>query len=207
MDSDEEEEDDVKYAIPETTEQEAVEIAFSMIESSLASCADLDYKLLINTSKMPFITSDIPLIKYNQYLEYKKSLRAKNGYGNIGIQLFLPLSPTKMILFYDSMIYKVGDRKKDFIELNNEQEITQFNILQILNCQNILFFDDTVNNKYINDIVSSSKKFTKANLTESQIIPRMSEQGEIMKNENAIIITQSSLSTKLTFSNITLGKL
>jgi hypothetical protein len=203
---DSDEEGDVQYVLPDITEQEAVDIAFSIFETSLASCADLDYKLLINTSKTPFITSDIPLIKYNQYLEYKKSLRAKNGYGNIGIQLFLPLSPTKMILFYDSMIYKVGDRKKDFIELNSEHEITQFNILQILNCQSILFFGDTVNNYYINDIVSSSKKFTKANLTESRILPKMNDQGEIMKNENAIFITQSSLSTKLTFSNITLTK-
>lgn len=196
----------VEYVIPETTEQEAIKIAFSTIESSITACADLDYKLLINNSNTPFITSDIPLIKYNQYLEFKKSLRGKNGYGNIGIQLFLPLSPTKMILFYDNMTYKVGDRKKDFIELNNDQEITQFNILQILNCQNTLFFNDTVNKTYLDTLVSKSEKFAKANQTESQIIPRINNSGEIMKNESAIFMTQSSLSTKLTFSNITLTK-
>src|SRR5690606_34162468 len=49
--------------------QENVKRVISHAERIVCYCMDLGYKLLKNTTEIPFITSDYPLIKYNQFLE------------------------------------------------------------------------------------------------------------------------------------------
>lgn len=74
----------------------------------IAICMDLEYKLLKNETQNPFVTSDNPLIKYNQFLESRKwRFGSHNGFGNIGAQWFIPVDEMYTLIFYDSNIYKV----------------------------------------------------------------------------------------------------
>lgn len=57
--------------------EEHVNLSFSTLNDIIETISDLDYKLLINATKNPFITSDFPLVKYNQFLEQKNGHNQK----------------------------------------------------------------------------------------------------------------------------------
>lgn len=69
---------------------------------------DLRYKLLCNRTPVPFITSDHPVVFYNQFLHSRKSFGSNTGLAAKGLQIFLPLSPRHVLVFFDVDVYKVG---------------------------------------------------------------------------------------------------
>jgi hypothetical protein len=91
--------------LPKYNHDEVIKLALSEVPLVVENMADLNFKLLINNTLVPFISSDYPIVKYNQYLEEKNWKHGKTGYGNTGLQIFIPLNSRIMILFYDAMIY------------------------------------------------------------------------------------------------------
>src|SRR5690606_17127565 len=118
---------------------------------------DLNYKLLINKTEVSFISSDFPVVKYNQFLEKKKWNHGKTGYGNTGLQIFIPLNSKIILMLYDSTVYKVGFKKQPNLDISNKKDIDQLNILQILNSYSTLFFDEKITNHYITSLIEKSK--------------------------------------------------
>lgn len=117
-----------------------VDLSLSALPMLIDLCADLDFKLIINNTNKPFITSDNPVIRYNQYLEKLVPGSMNTGYSSLGLQILFPISPNLMTVFYDQDIYKVGSAKKREIEINKVSEIEMLNMLQIMNCgQNVYF--------------------------------------------------------------------
>lgn len=155
---------DLEYVIP---------MALRGIKTGMDFCIDLHFKLFINKTATPFITGDNPVVKYNQLLEEKNYRFSGVGYGNIGFEFFFPLSPDKLIVFYDSWAYKIGDKKRRVIELHNEKDVSQFNLLQVLNCDNNMFFNEAASKEYLDNLFLQSQKFTKpdsiATLTDSNL--------------------------------------
>ncbi|MGB6017766.1 MAG: DUF4238 domain-containing protein, partial [Nodosilinea sp.] len=101
--------------------------ALNMAAISLPLAFDLSYKIFVNEANIPFITSDHPVVFYNQFLEERKK-----GYGHIGIackglQIFLPISPRHLIIFFDQGIYKVGSKKNKSIVLRQDSDIEALN--------------------------------------------------------------------------------
>lgn len=140
-----------------------VELALSGIEVALEVSLDLSLKLIVNCTSIPFITSDYPVVKYNQYLEKRKSLRGITGYGCVGLQVFYPISPTSMLFFFDATSYKVGDKKQTSINITKESDIKQLNILQFLNCSQIVYFNDKMIKLELEDYLLKSTKLKSAN--------------------------------------------
>ena len=91
------------------------------------------------------------------------------GYGLVGLQIFVPLSHDVMLVFYDKDIYKVGGKKRKYIEIVDEKEVSQFNLLQFVNCLDTIFFDEKCSEKYIRDLHTQSQKYRRANLTKSEL--------------------------------------
>lgn len=120
---------------------------------------DLEFELLFNKTNTPFITSDNPVIKYNQFLEYKKAYGGITGFGVKGIQLMLPLNPYFYIIFYDQGVYKIGNRKQRFVEINNIRDINSLNLLQFINASENLYFNNNVNKIYLDSLSKQGKKF------------------------------------------------
>ena len=192
--------------LPFPSEEELIWITFSGITKSMAVTKDLAFKVILNTTPRPFITSDNPVVKYNQYLEQKGALFGKTGHASIGIQLFLPLSPFKYLLFYDRNTYKVGDKRKTFVEISKEEEVNQLNILQILNCQNTVYFDDHLNEQYFKTLTKVSEKFSKGNETKSMILDKINAEGEKTNSDSLIWLSSSSIDINLSLSGIALTK-
>jgi len=95
-----------------------VELTNPQKESTIAAlrsantARDLSCKILRTNGKIPFVTSDNPVLSYNQYSEYRKLDNGTAGFASKGLQMFLPIGPNAMLMFYDQRMYKVGSRKQ-----------------------------------------------------------------------------------------------
>jgi Protein of unknown function (DUF4238) len=101
---------------------------------------DLTMKVLINRTDVEFITSDNPVVLYNQCFEGANPSTGGNvGLANTGLQIFLPLSGRHLLMLYDRKAYKVGRRKSTQCDVSNRDDVRQFNDLQYLNCVENLY--------------------------------------------------------------------
>jgi hypothetical protein len=167
------EDDDLENAFEIMDLEYVIPMALRGIKTGMEFCIDLHFKLFVNKTTTPFITGDNPVVKYNQLLDEKNYPFSGVGYGNIGFELFFPLSPDKLIVFYDSSVYRIGDKKQRVIELNEEKDVNQFNLLQVLNCDNTLFFNEALSKEYLDNLSLQAQKFTKpdsiASLTDNNL--------------------------------------
>lgn len=152
---------------------------------------DLHYVLLKNGTNEEFITSDHPVVKYNQFLEKRNAHGGITGFLTKGLQIFLPISPQLCILYYDPFTYKVGKRKDQLIPISNEEEIMAINKLQIVNANQILYFSKNVNELYINEM---TKEVNRHN--EKAIV----NEYKSMNGENRSLIHSYSPSVKINLS-------
>jgi hypothetical protein len=159
----------VSKFVPDSSHKQLVELHLSHVTEMAITMLDLDYKLLVNKTSNPFITSDFPIVKYNQFLEQRKWPLSKVGFGLVGLQVFMPLSHELMLVLFDSAIYKVGDKKKSSHVITNGDEIDQLNILSFLNCIDTIFFDEKADERYIRKLWANSSKFAKANVVGSDM--------------------------------------
>lgn len=186
--------------VPDISHEFAIELSFENYEGILKICMDLDFKLLINKSKRAFLSSDFPVVKYNQFLENKEIHGSRTGYSTLGLQIFLPLNSKMCIMFYDSTVYKVGNRKDKSIELN-ESDVNQLNVLQILNCSHNVYFNEEVDKEYIKELIHNSRKYEKTNRTTASS-HGVIKNDKIQENEQIIHIRSTDFLTKLAITGI-----
>ncbi|PCI35084.1 MAG: hypothetical protein COB60_04230 [Flavobacteriaceae bacterium] len=166
---------------------------------------DLHFKLIKNNSNKPFIISDNPLINYNQFLEkIKWKFGSHNGYGIIGKQLFFPLSDEYMLIFYDSNIYKVGNKREKIVIFDDEKSIDQLNILQYLNSDQNIYFNNKATKFYIENLINKAKKYNKANDTLSEVFSKIEDNGNTTENDEIIFFETTDLKINLTLPKIKL---
>jgi hypothetical protein len=152
--------------LPEGTKikiTDPVLIWLSVGDKAFACCKDLQLKLLLNYTTVPFISSDNPKIKYNQFLERHNYPAGIVGLGSRGLQIFFPISSALMLVFYDNTTYKIGNKKEDNIRIVDEKEIDQLNLLQCLNANEIIFYNNFTNSAYIQKLMGKTSNFKKPN--------------------------------------------
>ncbi|MDW7691705.1 DUF4238 domain-containing protein [Flammeovirgaceae bacterium SG7u.111] len=119
---------------------------------------DLNAKLLLNKTKVKFIASDNPVLMYNQYLEQKKHPYGHSGLLAKGLEIFFPISPEIMVVYYDDWAYKFGNKKEDVVQITEPGDITQLNLLQIINCNKIVFCSNGTPEPYMLKLTNKAKK-------------------------------------------------
>jgi hypothetical protein len=67
---------------------------------------DLTPVLIHNEAKIEFISSDAPVVLFNQWAQQVKH-RGVLGWASAGLQVFLPLSPRVLLLLYDRDVYSI----------------------------------------------------------------------------------------------------
>ena len=192
--------------LPMLTHDDALEFAFKAVELSLRTTKDLGVKLLFNSSSQQFITSDNPVAKYNQFMEAKKWIGGGwTGLASIGLQFFFPISPELCILLYDPWVYKVGDKKKDLLEVSDMVSINAINGLQFMNATDNLFFNESITESYLEYLSVKDKSFKKANQPTSKIFKLLNESGEELPGD-LIVMGSSSPMMNLAISGLTFTK-
>jgi len=177
--------------IPDISHEDAISLSLSNISRILETINDLHFKLLINKTEAPFISSDFPVVKYNSFLEKKKWSLSKTGYVTKGLQIFIPLNPELLLVFYDSGIYKIGNKKDTVCEIRNLKDINQFNVLQVLNCSENIFFNKKVTKLYIENLLGTCIGYNRPNesTAEMSYLHKEGDDDSIpKKNKNLIIL-------------------
>lgn len=197
---------DLNKFVPNPRHDEIVKLLLSNSVKMIDVISDLDYKLLINKTNKPFISSDFPIVKYNQFLEQAKWQYSKTGYGTVGLQVFIPLNPELIVVFFDSSIYKIGDNKKKYLDISNVIDVDSLNTLQFVNCFETIYFDEKASADYIKKIANDSTKFTRANVTKSTmsyIVKDGEYEKEIMNGkQNLMILGSTDCECKLQITGI-----
>ena len=86
--------------------------SLSVYAGMVVNMADLSFKLVCIDSKCEstFISSDCPAFIINPYFDFLGYAGVKI-LGYKGVCIMMPLTPRLLILFYDSSVYKIGNRK------------------------------------------------------------------------------------------------
>jgi len=95
--------------------------------------SDLGLLIVNYKSKSELITSDNPIISYNNYCTNNV------GLGSVGLIIFFPISPNKLIVLYDKKMYPKYSQSK-IVNLNNDTEIEWLNKFQIISAVNLVIF-------------------------------------------------------------------
>ncbi|UNV93290.1 DUF4238 domain-containing protein [Comamonas sp. 7D-2] len=98
--------------------------------------ADLQMVLIKAMPKMEFVTSDAPVVFYNQAFEgLLKS--PSTGWEWKGLQCFFPISPDYTLLLFDSSVYRV---KSGNVRQATEKDMHSLNILQYVAAYDNVYF-------------------------------------------------------------------
>lgn len=112
----------------------------------------LDSSFIVNLSPLPFITSDSPVVFYNQLMEQAGNHLGSTGLAAKGLQIFYPIHPRLMICLYDANIYNFGNSRENVCSTESTEEIHQLNGLQLTNSKSQVFFDDSITEDYISEL-------------------------------------------------------
>lgn len=122
------------------------------------TCIDLKMKVLVNRTRTPFITSDNPACMYSMFLERVGD--ATYALGSKGLMFYLPINSELAILYYDSMCYKVGDKKKTYVELTQSSDIDNLNKLSACYANEMLYcLNGTISSYDLEKLVILREKF------------------------------------------------
>ena len=115
-------------------------VTLRLFPEMLSAILDLKAHLLI-ASRDVFVTSDNPVVKYNQYCEEVEHGGA-TGATSKGLQLFIPLSPRHCLILYDDTTYKAVAGQYTQISGASKSDIVTLNQLQLLSADSNLYFSD-----------------------------------------------------------------
>lgn len=120
---------------------------------------DLEPIIINNNTKHPFITSNNPCIRYNQFAEHIKWHNDGRGFSLMGLQIFLPLTEKLMIGLYDKEIYKTSKKgKKKTIVNATESDVNELNKLQVICADVCLYFKESESVKILVSQIPSLQK-------------------------------------------------
>jgi hypothetical protein len=127
------------------------------ISELIDAVLDLKCKLLINKTEHPFITSDHPVVKWNQFLNQRKYPNPRTGLATKGLMLLFPISPNIIIAYFDSDVYSLGD-DNDSVDVLNENDVLILNLIQSYQCKELVFFNQVIDEVYIKDLLNEKTK-------------------------------------------------
>ena len=101
---------------------------------------DMELRFLVTSREHGFVIGDHPVVAYNQFAEHHPLLRkwpASTGLAAKGLQLFMPLSPSVTMAFYDPTTYQYdGDR----VCGAGPRDVRFLNATQAINAWECVFF-------------------------------------------------------------------
>jgi hypothetical protein len=143
---------------PELLPSDEESLALSLRNVPLVSDALCDLKphVLLAQDGCEFLTSDNPVFRYNQYCEGVPGMGV-TGAACRGLQTFLPLSPSAMLLLYDGAVYKVGSRNSP-TSLTTPLDVWAMNQLQVIAAERNIYFANWATRETIPQLLESARK-------------------------------------------------
>ncbi len=121
------------------TQTEPAQYAVTHFLQNYHLIMDLGYRLLAAPPGKEYVTSDHPVVMYNQLME-PFEFGSATGLASKGLQIFYPLSPTHLLFMFDRKAYTVQPRRQRRIELTLGADVDEINALQAANALDNVYF-------------------------------------------------------------------
>lgn len=126
------------------------------------TCIDLECKVLINSTYLSFVTNDNPVCMYDPYFE--RMGKVNYALGSRGLVLFFPLSDKVALMYYDSKCYKLGDKKKKYVDCIQVNDIKELNKLTASNSNEVILFKDgSITKSEVESLAKSANRYKLVN--------------------------------------------
>ena len=114
---------------------------------------DLKLRVVRNRTGVRFITSDDPVVMTNRWHQ-KSPLTGSLSFGiqSAGLLVFMPLTPTLLVLLFDGDVYSVN-HKSGFVDITTDGDAVACNRLQALCCSHNVYFQDATSELSIKSLV------------------------------------------------------
>ena len=162
---------------------------------------DLNYNLLVNKTEVEFVTSDNPVVFYNQFFSFRENV-SSTGVRTKGLQIFLPIDPLNLLVFYDPWIYSIERSRRRIVEVSLEKDVHTINTLQMCSALNCVYFRDK---EFDIDLLSrNASPFLRQTKNDMKIIPGRETKNRI---EELIKVSRQDVRTNLflSFMRIKIG--
>jgi len=174
--------------------QDSAKYSLFMSIQSYPLLLDMSCKLITNKTNVDFVTSDNPVIFYNQLLSFRTYV-SNTGIASKGLQIFFPISSKKLLVFYDPSSYRIGKGSSPLLDITLPQDVYELNALQMVSAYENVYFENISLN--VNSLYRKSEKFRKLEKTHLNVFPKEqieSERREIVASSKADIVTNLKLS-------------
>lgn len=178
----------------------AVQLSLKMYIQGYPLILDLGYKLLVNETDVEYVTSDNPVVFYNQFLSFR-SFGGNTGLAQKGLQVFLPIGPKHVLLFYDFDVYSVGKKNTYIVKVSRPRDVYEINTLQICSAlMNVYFRDRTLDIEALHRKGASFRREKASNLYSFPSSAKANVKNEL------IAISTEDVKTNLTLSFLQVKK-
>jgi Protein of unknown function (DUF4238) len=140
---------------------------FNITAETIPFCKDLQYGLLINETKVPFLIGEHPVVSLNPFLFDRNWHGSRQGIGVKGAVLILPISPTRSIILYDSERYKFRNFKR-IISLESD-DIDKLNECQILQSVDCVYFNQEIDTNYLDNIADRTREYRESDKSNLEV--------------------------------------
>lgn len=91
---------------------------------------DLECRVLLAPQGTEFITSDNPVVMYNQFMLWRTD-GSNTGMASKGLQIFFPIWPFLTLVMYDRDVYHFGRDKLTLVHIASAVDVHELNMLQV----------------------------------------------------------------------------
>ena len=165
-----------------------------LFEQSLVmaeSIIDLRLGILEASKGNTFVIGEHPVILLNPFLEKRNWLGSKEGLAIKGTVLIMPISPTKAIILFDNIRYKLANMKKSIII--QETDINLINYCEFLYTNNCIYYSGIEKKEY----EKYSRESSEYRKESKSVVKNVFENDDPIKKRGKIImVTNISLPIK-----------
>jgi len=155
---------------------------------------DLNCKLILNETHVEFVTSDNPVVFYNQLFSFRRYW-SNTGYASKGLQIFFPINPHMTIILYDNQSYSVGKRNNQIVKVTLTKDVYELNTLQMTSAnENVYFRDQQLDIETLNKRSSAFRRNQKSNMDVFKKEKTQETREEIIASSRVDIKTNLKLS-------------
>jgi len=143
-------------------------LAVSIMLRNYHLIMDMKFRLLVAHPAGEFVTSDNPVVFYNQLLEFER-FGASTGLVHKGLQIVFPLSPRHALIFYDSGVYRFDPPQSVALHIPTLSDMQEINALQDVAALENVYFDSAKADIF--KVVERGRPFRRSQKTRMLVMP------------------------------------
>jgi hypothetical protein len=141
---------------------------------------DLECRVLLAPRGTEFMTSDNPVVMFNQYMQWRTD-GSNTGIASKGLQVFLPIWPFLTLVMFDGSVYHFGKSRSAVAHIACPLDVHELNLLQVASAsENLYLFSSAAN------VFNVAEAGVRSRRTEKGSVTAFPQRGEGTRNSEII---------------------